>query len=190
MKSILKIVGIIFSLSMAVFVLFAVVRDKEVSENVHKYFSEKYNGEYYFYNKTNSFLKKEEVEVLGIEGSIVAIAKNKEKLLTDGIRNKSALNQMIEDENDENENINDRILRLWPSPASSYFILSFNEAGNRENISVEVSNTIGEQVFRKNIDQADVMNMVVDCKSWSPGFYIVKLTKGNSTYTEKVMVGE
>lgn len=57
------------------------IKVKEVSENVHKYFSEKYNGEYYFYNKTNSFLKKEEVEVLGIEGSIVAIAKNKEKLL-------------------------------------------------------------------------------------------------------------
>lgn len=90
---------------------------------------------------------------------------------------------------DENENVNDRILRLWPSPATSYFILSFNEAGNRENISVDISNAIGEIVYRKNIDQSDVMNMVVDCKDWTPGFYIVKLTKGNYTYTEKVVVG-
>lgn len=90
---------------------------------------------------------------------------------------------------DEDENVNDRILRLWPSPADSYFILSFNEAGNKEDILIEVTSTIGEVVYKKNMLHTDVMNMVVDCKKWAPGFYIINLKKGNQTYSEKVIVG-
>lgn len=89
---------------------------------------------------------------------------------------------------DENENINDRILRLWPSPADAHFLLSFNEAGNKEDISVVINNALGAAVFQKNISQADIMNLVIDCKEWQPGFYVVTLNKGNQTYNQKLVV--
>ncbi|MEO6169302.1 MAG: sulfatase-like hydrolase/transferase [Chitinophagales bacterium] len=89
---------------------------------------------------------------------------------------------------DEDENVNDRILRLWPSPADSYFLLSFNEAGNKEDISVEVTSALGESIYKKNIQQTDVLNMIVDCKKWTSGFYVITLKKGNQTYNEKVIV--
>lgn len=90
---------------------------------------------------------------------------------------------------DEDENVNDRILRLWPSPADAYFIISFNEARNKEDARVDITNGLGMSVFRKNVQQADILNMVIDCRDWLPGMYLVKLSKGNQTYLQKVIVG-
>lgn len=90
---------------------------------------------------------------------------------------------------DENENVNDRILRLWPSPADAYFLLSFNEAGNKEEIAVSVTNAAGVPFFSKHMQQTDIMNLVVDCRKWAPGIYMISMTKGEHTYSEKLIVG-
>lgn len=73
-------------------------------------------------------------------------------------------------------------------PCRCTFLLSFNEAGNKEDISVVINNALGAAVFQKNISQADIMNLVIDCKEWQPGFYVVTLNKGNQTYNQKLVV--
>jgi arylsulfatase A-like enzyme len=57
---------------------------------------------------------------------------------------------------DEHESVNDRILRLWPNPATDYFLVNFNEAGNSEDIIIDVTNVLGQRVYYKEIRATDV----------------------------------
>jgi hypothetical protein len=88
----------------------------------------------------------------------------------------------------EHESVNDRILRLWPNPASDYFLISFNEAGNAEDISMRVTDVVGKAVYSKKILSTDVLNTVITCADWIPGVYLVNLQKGDHSYSEKIIV--
>lgn len=86
--------------------------------------------------------------------------KNKERLLTDGIRNKSALNQMIEDENNENENINnDKIIsddilalkeKIIEKKRQAEIIKSSDSINSKEVFGKKVSNYIKEDINTLN----------------------------------------
>jgi hypothetical protein len=98
--------------------------------------------------------------------------------------------QMVKEEEEENENepVNDRILRLWPNPAPDYFLISFNEAGNKEDILINVTDVIGNVLYRKQVMNADVLNTEIFCHSWQPGLYLVTLQKGDHSYSEKIVI--
>ena len=89
---------------------------------------------------------------------------------------------------EENEAVNDRILRLWPNPAPDYFLISFNEAGNKEDILIHVTDVIGNVLYKKQILNTDVLNTEVFCNSWQPGLYLVTLQKGDQSYSEKIVI--
>jgi hypothetical protein len=89
----------------------------------------------------------------------------------------------------EYEAVNDRLLRLWPIPASNFFIISYNEAGNREEISIQITNTIGQLIYSKRFANTDVLNAEIYCKEWNEGVYTITLNKGDQSYSKKMIIG-
>jgi N-acetylglucosamine-6-sulfatase len=92
-------------------------------------------------------------------------------------------------EDTEHDAANDRLLRLWPIPASDFFLISYNEAGNKENISIQVTNIIGQVIYFKDFINTDVLNTEINCQKWHEGAYIVTLKKGKQSYSEKIIIG-
>ncbi len=92
-------------------------------------------------------------------------------------------------EDTEHDAANDRLLRLWPIPASDFFLISYNEAGNKEDISIQVTNIIGQVIYSKDFINTDVLNTEINCQKWHEGAYTVKLEKGKQSYSEKIIIG-
>ena len=69
---------------------------------------------------------------------------------------------------------------IYPNPASNVITVS-----NAEGASVEVFNLLGQvMTIKRSID----INEVIDLTTLSNGTYLVKITKGSQTATQKLVV--
>ena len=98
--------------------------------------------------------------------------------------------QFGREEDIEHEESSKCILKMWPNPATDNFIVNFNDTGNKEDITIQVSNIVGEVIYTKKIPHTDILNNWISSAKWPPGVYIVNLFKGTRSYSDKLIVGK
>lgn len=78
---------------------------------------------------------------------------------------------------------------VYPNPAANYSLVDFSLNESR-NVSVEVTNMLGQTVFTKDMGQlnAGEHNLPLDFTNIQNGMYMVKISDGNSSVVKNISV--
>ena len=105
-------------------------------------------------------------------GNQAQIGGSRHYILTDGLgRNLMGI--------DINSGI--RVIKVYPNPVS--FELNIEFKGNKDRLSFNILNSVGQIVFKGNLSE----KTVVQTTNFSPGVYIMKLENGSSFEFKKIV---
>ena len=82
----------------------------------------------------------------------------------------------------------DKLITVYPNPASNELFLDCT-LPKASNISVTVTNMVGEQVMMKDFKNVNKMELLqLNTASLENGIYLVKVSNGTNSFNTKVMV--
>lgn len=78
-------------------------------------------------------------------------------------------------------------IAVFPNPASSYLNVKI-ELFNAGSVRIELTNTLGEHIFMKTIQQALKFNETIDVSEFAIGMYYLNITSDKAQNTQKLML--
>ena len=88
-----------------------------------------------------------------------------------------------------NNNPNNGIISLFPNPVSSSAFVKYI-VNNNQDVEINIYNILGEKVYtdKKGVLQNGIHTSEINCENLENGFYILKLTIGNTVFLDKLNV--
>jgi hypothetical protein len=77
------------------------------------------------------------------------------------------------------------MLKWWPNPAKEFLHIE-SSAANVQAASIEIINVYGQKIKTLSVQAGAKVNVSV--ANWIPGLYLIKITNGNSTTTNKLII--
>ena len=97
-------------------------------------------------------------------------------------KNRAKVLVNITDNDPKNESI------IYPNPASSAFKLKF-DCTVYSNIQISILDLLGNEVFRSSeVSKPGAYVKTIDCRSFGPGYYIVKVSSGSRVQTQPLVI--
>lgn len=85
---------------------------------------------------------------------------------------------------EELEELNLKNVDVYPSPASGYFTIQFNDE-MREDIEVYVTNLLNERIYYKKLPNSNSFNILINGEGWPAGEYLVMVKKRDNYFSKK-----
>jgi hypothetical protein len=88
----------------------------------------------------------------------------------------------------DEETIDEETIFVYPNPAKEFINLEFSGL-NYENISIEITDVFGK-VVQKEISKNENQMFNLNVSSLSAGYYVLKISSGNSVIQKKIIISE
>ena len=85
-------------------------------------------------------------------------------------------------------NVSDNVetVSVYPNPTSEAFIIEMPSA--KDKVSIIISDLLGKVIETRSIDTNNGIKEKFEVKNFVPGTYLIKISSGDKTYREKVLV--
>ncbi|NBW72502.1 MAG: T9SS C-terminal target domain-containing protein, partial [Flavobacteriia bacterium] len=88
----------------------------------------------------------------------------------------------------DEETIGEETIFVYPNPAKEFINLEFSGL-NYENISIEITDVFGK-VVQKEISKNENQMFNLNVSSLAAGYYVLKISSGNSVIQKKIIISE
>ena len=84
----------------------------------------------------------------------------------------------------------DKLITIYPNPASNQLFLDCTLPQSSD-IIVTIANVLGQDILRKEFKKVNqIDNLVLDINTLKDGIYLVKVSNGSKSFTQKVIVNK
>ncbi len=76
---------------------------------------------------------------------------------------------------------------IFPVPANNFLNVNL-EMTTTENTRISAHDLSGKELFRADFNSGSFVNETIDCTSWKPGVYFIRIENQNGVYAKKIAV--